>query len=156
MATQTSQLDPAVVEAEVLEIVRELLREAGRGDRAVHVTVNSFCKRDLGVASLELVELMVRCEAALRNPVWGIWLGRKCCIPASPVYQGLFDSREAALDHLRSLPNRKDREPAKTVREIVEVDRFDEGSDTLMDRPVCFAKREFLPRRVRNDPCPED
>ena len=63
MATQTSQLDPAVVEAEVLEIVRELLREAGRGDRAVHVTVNSFCERDLGLASLELVELMVRCEA---------------------------------------------------------------------------------------------
>ena len=21
--------------------------------------------------------------AALRNPKWGVWLGRKCCLPAS-------------------------------------------------------------------------
>ncbi len=63
MATPTAQLDPAIVEAEVLEIVRELLREAGRAGSAAHVTVSSYCERDLGLASLELVELMVRCEA---------------------------------------------------------------------------------------------
>lgn len=100
--------------------------------------------------------LLRRCEAALRNPVWGIWLGRKCCIPAAPVCQGLFSTQQEALKHLCSLPYGREGETKKVVRKIVEVDRFDEGSDTLMDRPVCFATREFLPRRVLNDPCAEE
>ena len=29
--------------------------------------------------------LLEEIAAALRNPKWGVWLGRKCCLPASPV-----------------------------------------------------------------------
>ena len=60
-AVQDSRLEPAAVEEQVLEIVRELLRE--RGDAIGNVTLNSHFERDLGLASLELVEFMVRCEA---------------------------------------------------------------------------------------------
>jgi CRISPR system Cascade subunit CasD len=42
--------------------------------------------------------------AALRNPKWGLWLGRKSCPPAAPVLvcdvtapDGMFASKEAAL-----------------------------------------------------------
>jgi CRISPR system Cascade subunit CasD len=48
--------------------------------------------------------LLAELLAALRDPVWGIWLGRKSCIPASPIAQGLFASGDEALAHLRTLP----------------------------------------------------
>ena len=100
--------------------------------------------------------LLARCEAALRDPVWGVWLGRKCCIPASPIGQGIFTNYEEALEHLKTLAPEEEMSGRIALRKVVEVDRFDEGNDTLMDRPVCFATREFLPRRVLNEPDPED
>ena len=35
--------------------------------------------------------------AALQAPVWDLYLGRKNCVPTEFIYQGLFDSAEAAL-----------------------------------------------------------
>jgi CRISPR system Cascade subunit CasD len=86
--------------------------------------------------------LLEDCERALKNPRWGLWLGRKCCIPASPICQGFFESRELAQQHLERLVE------GRVVRKVTEVDRFDDGNDTLMDIPVNFQTREFQPRRV--------
>lgn len=33
---------------------------------------------------------------ALQNPVYDLYLGRKCCVPSEFVYQGVFDSEQAA------------------------------------------------------------
>lgn len=30
-------------------------------------------------------ELLAELAAALRDPVWGVWFGRKCCLPAGPL-----------------------------------------------------------------------
>lgn len=79
---------------------------------------------------------------ALANPKWGIWLGRKACVPASPVGQGVFDSYE---DAVRRLEERAEGSASRVVREVEE---FADGTDTLMDRPLDFKKRDFAPRRV--------
>jgi len=89
--------------------------------------------------------------AALQNPRWGIWLGRKACIPASPVFQGLFDSAEAALEHLRATVAAIAGTDSPPTRVVSEVAEFADGSDTLMDRPLSFAERTFAPRRVAVD-----
>lgn len=81
--------------------------------------------------------------AALRNPQWGIWLGRKSCIPAAPVEQGVHDTTEGALTRLTVLA--RGTLPRQTA---TEVDAFEDGTDTLMDTPLNFANREFAPRRV--------
>ncbi|OGV64085.1 MAG: type I-E CRISPR-associated protein Cas5/CasD [Lentisphaerae bacterium RIFOXYB12_FULL_65_16] len=84
---------------------------------------------------------------ALRNPHWGIWFGRKCCIPAAPVFRKLaatFDEAMATLD----LASRDLAEFAV----VTEAPSFDEGTDTLMDAPVSFATREFKPRRICQTP----
>jgi len=86
--------------------------------------------------------LLDEVSAALSDPRWGIWLGRKSCIPASPVPQGVFTTTEEALLHLEELAG------GKATRQVTEVERFDEGTDTLLDRPVDFATREYKPRRV--------
>lgn len=90
--------------------------------------------------------LLERCDLALRNPKWGLWLGRKACIPASPIAQGIFVNREEAIDHLKQISG------GEIQRCITDVEGFEQGTDTLPDLPLNFDTREFSLRRV----CVED
>ena len=96
-----------------------------------------------------LLEPIAKC---LVSPKWGIWLGRKSCVPSSPVCQGLFESEEAAEDHLCRLEAQRPMHPPgetrRPVRKYMEVAEFEQGTDTLMDAPLDFAARRFAPRRV--------
>lgn len=82
----------------------------------------------------------------LENPVWGIWLGRKACIPTAPVLAGIFPDEAEALHELLGV------QPLKEFTHQREVERFEDGSDSLPDQPLCFAApdgiRKFAPRRV--------
>jgi CRISPR system Cascade subunit CasD len=82
---------------------------------------------------------------ALADPVWGIWLGRKTCIPSAPVLAGFKDNRGDALRLLI------DEKPLESFTRQEEVENFAEGRDSLPDSPVSFAteQRLFSPRRVR-------
>ncbi len=81
---------------------------------------------------------------ALANPVWGVWLGRKACIPAAPVLAGL----RTAWDEAVQLFNLE--KPLDAYIHQEDVKSFAEGKDSLPDMPVSFAteKRKFAPRRV--------
>lgn len=89
--------------------------------------------------------LLGEIATALADPKWGIWLGRKTCIPSAPVFAGLGGNKD---DALRLLIGEKSLE-AFTRQE--EVENFGEGRDSLPDAPVSFAteRRLFSPRRVR-------
>lgn len=82
---------------------------------------------------------------AFTNPVWGIWLGRKTCIPSAPVFAGLKSNQD---DALRLLIGEKS---LKSFTRQEEVENFVEGGDSLPDAPESFAidHRSFSPRRVR-------
>jgi aconitate hydratase len=60
------------------------LRLTGRSDEQVRL-VETYCKAQ------HLFH-----DAAVR-PVWGLWLGRKSCIPAVPVFAGLHKTEDSAL-----------------------------------------------------------
>lgn len=90
-----------------------------------------------------------RCELeaiaeALRNPRWGVWFGRKNCIPAAPIVRGDvvtgINEAMAALE----LAGRLDE-----FTRVEDAASFADGTDTLMDDPVNFRTREFNPRRIR-------
>ncbi len=66
MATTTEDAIVVSIEEQILETVRELLAELGSHRAAGHVTLHSSFERDLGLGSLERVELLVRCESRLR------------------------------------------------------------------------------------------
>ncbi len=89
--------------------------------------------------------LLKRIAHALRDPRWGIWFGRKCCIPASPLVHGLHPTQAEALETVEQLAGTRHRQ------RIEEVERFDEGSDTVRDVPLDFGERRFAARRVRVD-----
>lgn len=83
--------------------------------------------------------------SGLENPVWGLWLGRKSCIPSAPVLAGLCDTRDEALKLLIS------EAPLESFTRQEDVETFTAGRDSLPDQPVSFAsdRRMFSPRRVR-------
>ncbi len=100
--------------------------------------------------------ILAAIAAALANPKWGIWLGRKTCIPSSPILVGfkgdwenlknlLKNSRDDALSLLVGA------EKIESFTRQEEVDNFVDGRDSLPDVPISFAseRRMFAPRRIR-------
>lgn len=88
--------------------------------------------------------LLNEIAVALGEPKWGIWLGRKSCIPSAPILAGSRDNREDALHLLigeKSIDSFERQE---------EVEDFAEGRDSLPDTAVSFAieERAYSPRRV--------
>lgn len=101
--------------------------------------------------------LLSEIVTALADPKWGVWLGRKSCIPSAPVLVGL---KEKNCDNLFNLlkQNKEDalrlligENPLESFTRQEDVETFVEGHDSLPDVPVSFAldKREFYPRRVK-------
>ncbi|MDA8240999.1 MAG: type I-E CRISPR-associated protein Cas5/CasD [Nitrospiraceae bacterium] len=93
---------------------------------------------------------------ALADPKWGIWLGRKTCIPTAPVLVGLKECagnfnlllKETSDEAVRLLIGDK---PFESFAYQMEVESFVDGKDSLPDQPISFAsdRRLFAPRRVR-------
>ncbi|HSU61817.1 MAG TPA: type I-E CRISPR-associated protein Cas5/CasD [Bryobacteraceae bacterium] len=89
--------------------------------------------------------------AAVEDPVWGIWLGRKCCIPAGPVCRGVWQTEEDAVRHLVG------DSALRFFTTVRDVDNFDSATDTLRDQPISFGSpessgshlREYAVRRIR-------
>lgn len=88
--------------------------------------------------------LLERMASALADPVWGLWLGRKACIPSAPILAGLEDNRERALHLLIG------DKPLKLFTHQVESEDFSGGRDSIPDVARSFAegRRLFSPRRV--------
>ncbi len=104
--------------------------------------------------------LLERVAAALQNPVWGVWLGRKSCIPAAPVFVGLCESRDAAWKAILGVCGLNQETPRETFTTVTEVSKFADGTDSLSDQPVSFGdgassgpdKRQFATRRISVKP----
>jgi CRISPR system Cascade subunit CasD len=99
-------------------------------------------------------DLLEKVAAALQDPRWGVWLGRKSCIPSEPIYRGLFAS---FAESQRALIGDA---PLDAFTTTTDADRFEEGTDSLNDVPVSFGdgtssgpdKRQFVPRRIKAQP----
>lgn len=96
--------------------------------------------------------LLEQISEALKNPVWGVWIGRKACVPTAPLLAGLKDTEPEALKLLIG------EQPIETFTRQIEVANFADGRDSLPDLPISFAseKREFAPRRVRYEQAGEN
>ena len=89
---------------------------------------------------------LIRIADGLKNPVWGVWLGRKSCIPSSPVFAGFFSSEAEAVSKISEF----DGKTVEKFSHVREVAFFGDGVDSYMDQPVSFDihGRKFAPRRV--------
>jgi CRISPR system Cascade subunit CasD len=119
-------------------------RIASGGTKETHLTRRDYLTDSSFAAILSgPAPLIERIAAALADPVWGVWLGRKACIPTAPLLAGAFPTEAEALAVLL-----KGRPLADYTRQR-EVTDFATGTDTLRDQPLSFATpRAFAPRRV--------
>jgi CRISPR system Cascade subunit CasD len=98
--------------------------------------------------------VLERAAAALQDPTWGVWFGRKSCIPAAPIHPRLFDTEPQAQRALIG-----DR-PVGQYTTVTEVSGYADGTDSLSDQPVSFGdgtssgpdKRQFAVRRIAVKP----
>lgn len=92
--------------------------------------------------------LLEQIRDQLRNPVWGLWLGRKCCAPALPIHPELDTTRDAAVAAAIS--------PVRAMAMWEELERWEETAATapntslVNDQPHSFGLRHFQPRPVRH------
>ncbi len=91
-------------------------------------------------------------DAALRRPVWPIFLGRKAFVPSLPVSEGL--SEEELIKAINNVGWRKrhrnEKPPEKPLRGVCEV-RYGDG-EPRPDVPLSFVNRDrrFGVRHVRD------
>lgn len=99
----------------------------------------------------ELIEQMAQ---GLKNPIWGIWLGRKSCIPTEPVYAGVFDQLESGVNALKkrfqnSCQRRKNSDQTEfSISSTVTETGADDGDELVSDVPISFAERTFGTRFI--------
>jgi CRISPR system Cascade subunit CasD len=48
--------------------------------------------------------ILRECAYALQNPIWPIYLGRKCCVPSAPVYVTVTDEYSSIIQALSNYP----------------------------------------------------
>jgi CRISPR system Cascade subunit CasD len=78
-------------------------------------------------------------EQALTDPVWLLFLGRKCCPPTAPIVLGVIDN--SLLNALKEHPTQS------TLHQIRIVFESETGA-LRQDVPVSFKSRKFRTRRV--------
>jgi len=93
--------------------------------------------------------------AALRNPKWGVWLGRKCCIPASPLLVAPPGDRTVVWAALLQRAGYSGTETEEQFDRVLEVAASESGADMIEDAPVAFGApigERHAPRWIRRIP----
>jgi len=101
------------------------------------------------------IDAIQAAAAALADPCWGVWFGRKTCLPALPLSPTVGESGEAALAALLMRLGEWDGEPcpdASKLERWEEPEAGDpaEGDFFLPDAPVSFGSRTHHERAVRH------
>ncbi len=98
-------------------------------------------------------DLAEKFSAALQNPVYDLYLGRKCCIPSAMIFQGNMATESEALEKIRSLAETYQLKAAMRISELPEKEP---GCRLLNDVPVEFGlHRRYRDRWVRETPLEE-
>ncbi len=127
----------------------------GKIETATGITSRRYYLADacflIGLASDSLA-LLQRLNAAIANPVWPLYLGRKAFVPSDLPYlpNGLQPDKdlEAALRNFKPLTSRRSPGQARLVLEDSQ-----NGYLVRPDQPLSFVQRRFAPRRLRLDQC---
>jgi CRISPR system Cascade subunit CasD len=124
----------------------------------VVTTRDYLCDARFGAMLAGDDSVLASVATALADPVWGIWLGRKSCLPAAPVLAGgpFASSPEAWSAILRAAGYPPEATEAGLAK-VEEVSAFVDGTDTYLDQPVSYGTatssgvdgRRFVSRRVR-------
>ena len=91
-------------------------------------------------------------QAALQQPAWFLFFGRKAFLPAERVWLPDGLQNAGLQDALSRHPWLGQGEPAQQLQLLIEDDK--NGSIVRHDQPICFQPRRFVPRRLRREYLP--
>lgn len=134
--------------------------KASGGIKETEVSRRYYLADAAFLAGLEGEEtLLESLAAALRAPVWTLWLGRKAFPPSKPIWlpDGLRkEGLEVALQEYPLIVELRKREEQPVPLRLVLDDP--DGIETRQDVPISFDKRTFSSRRVttRFIPAPKE
>lgn len=96
-------------------------------------------------------ELLKQCEKALRNPVWHIYLGRKCCVPSRP----LLDKENAIIRNYKDIDDVMQNYPLTERHDAVETIMYQvediQGDKVRYDETLARVGEKYSPRLVRDE-----
>jgi CRISPR system Cascade subunit CasD len=130
---------------------QNMSNKAGGGSPDTVLTDREYlldCK--FGVILSGDVATVEECAAALENPKWGVWFGRKCCLPAARICEGIFGSMDEALGRLQNIAEQNGWK-ANGWRRVREAENFEDGTDSMMDIPLNFSTRHYQTRRIADE-----
>lgn len=83
-------------------------------------------------------KLVADLAEAIQNPHWTLYLGRKCCVPTRPPFDGVgnYDSLDAALEEHPTRLVEQQRHVERQPRVVVECDSRREGAVRRRDQLV--------------------
>ncbi|MGO9166461.1 MAG: type I-E CRISPR-associated protein Cas5/CasD [Candidatus Sulfotelmatobacter sp.] len=141
--------------------VLETRRASGAMNKDAVVTRRQYLlEARFGVILAGDRSVLERVAAALQDPIWGVWLGRKSCIPSAPLFVALCKSPAAAWKALLRVCKLSENTLMETFTNVREVKHFTEGTDSINDQPVSFGDgtssgsdmRQFHVRRIAVKP----
>ena len=112
------------------------------------LTYRYYLQNAVFAAILEVPgDIAEECAAALRKPKYPLYLGRKCCVPADIVFQGLFETSAEAEN--AALKKAAEHSPALEP-EFIAIDGSDDRGDfiELNDVPICFGEHKKYKQRI--------
>lgn len=112
--------------------------------------------RFTAILEIENERLSEEIEEALKNPKWGIWLGRKCCIPSLPLFvQKSTDWENVWKAVWQKLEIITMKYPKSThflfIESLNESHDLQKGDlmDNVMDEPRSFSRpNQYVSRRI--------
>jgi CRISPR system Cascade subunit CasD len=99
-------------------------------------------------------ELLHEIATALLNPKWGVWLGRKSCLPSCPILASGPAPRTEAWKIVLQKAGLQGTEPETQFNRVVETTPDDPSADRIDDLPVAFGApigSRHAPRWIRRD-----
>jgi len=92
-------------------------------------------------------ETLNQIQTALQKPIWGTWLGRKCCIPSTPI-QPVIDENIKAAAH--TILERTGTKPCALESYDRYLEEDSPESFLQMDQPEAYACRHYSSRPVKH------
>jgi len=132
-------------------IVQDVLDSDGKNVRKSSIVTSRYYLADAAfLVGLEgKHELLNELQAALQQPKWAIYLGRKAFTPSQPVWLGdglqVDTSLEQALRAYGWIVRWREGSTPQQVRFVMEAA---DGAQVRADVPISFAARRFSSRRV--------
>jgi CRISPR system Cascade subunit CasD len=108
-----------------------------------------LCDASFLVALQSSPDQITRLAEAVQHPFWPYYLGRRACVPAIPVYEGVgdFPDLQSALRDWLYRATQKEGKEAKPIRAVIEVEPL-QGVQRR-DEILSNKQRTFLPRYTR-------